>query len=113
MLSANAVRAQGAKPAPAAAPSAFEQSSEWGKLDDATQQAWKSAMATDPTQRLDCFVRVNDNSIGSDQSFLLSHGFVVRQFAGSIATGHMQAGAMQDVAKLPFVASIRISSRSK
>lgn len=92
------------------APAGFKASKAWNKLDAGLQQAWQDAKkAGDMSRRLDCFVRVRAPADEGDQSFLISHGFIVRQFAGTIATGHMKAADLPSVAELPFVDSIKLA----
>jgi len=96
---------------PSAQP-AFENSRAWTKLDSRTQQAWLAAKkAGDMGRRLDCFVRVQYPGGQGDEDFLVSAGYVVRVFSGSVATGHLAAGNMQRVAELPFVQTIKLSSK--
>lgn len=88
----------------------FKNTKDWGKLDSATQDAWASAMnAGDKDRRMDCIVRVQPPFDPGDRAFLEDKGFVVRAAAGTLVRGHMKAGDMQDVAKLPFVLSIKIA----
>lgn len=92
-------------------PDGFEGSKAWNKLDPGLQKAWLDAKkAGDMGHRLDCFVRVRAPADEGDRSFLENHGYVVRQFAGTIATGHMKAGDLQSVAELPFVDSVRLAA---
>lgn len=92
---------------------AFQNSRYWKKLDERTQQAWLDAMgANDPERRMDCFVRVRWPADQGDESFLISKGFDVRFFSGTIASGHMKANDMPDVAALPFVDSVKLSTPS-
>ncbi|MFH0799583.1 MAG: hypothetical protein V2A66_05305 [Pseudomonadota bacterium] len=89
----------------------FEQTKDWNKLEPRLQAAWLDAKKSgDMTRRLDCFVRVRERGDKGDESFLFSHGFVVRAFSGPVATGHTTAADLQSVAGLPFVASIKLSS---
>lgn len=103
------------QPAPAAAgdpTSAFQQSSDWGKLGQSLQQAWLDAMKSgDTKRRLECFVRVRalDDRRG-DQSFLADQGFYVQMWSGTIARGHMNAEDLPDVAGIPIVDSINLAS---
>jgi len=89
----------------------FQQSRAWNKLDDRLQAAWLDAMKNEPTRRLDCFVRVEAPADRGDQSFLISAGYNVRMFSGPIASGNLKAQDLQDVAELPFVQSIRLSTK--
>ena len=94
--------------------SSFQTSKAWNKLDSATQNAWLDAMKTGDTgRRMDCFVRVRAPADRGDESFLLDNGFDVRMFAGNVASGHMKAGDVPGVANLPFVDSIKLSTKSK
>ncbi len=92
--------------------SAFQQSSDWGKLGQSLQQAWLDAMKSgDTKRRLECFVRVRalDDRRG-DQSFLADQGFYVQMWSGTIARGHMNAEDLPDVAGIPIVDSINLAS---
>lgn len=44
-------------------------------------------------------------------SFLISNGFIVRAVSGPIATGHLKAGDLPSVAALPFVVSVKSSTK--
>ena len=88
----------------------FQTSSAWKKLDAGTQAAWLAAQqANNPAQRIDCFVRVQAPADQGDESFLFSTGYQVRTFAGPVATGHVQAKDLPNVAALPFVMSIKLA----
>lgn len=88
----------------------FETTKAWSKLGDTLQSAWLDAKKSgDMSRRLDCFVRVRAPADNGDQSFLFSNGFVVRQFAGPVASGYMTADDVPDVANLPFVVSIKLA----
>ncbi len=91
--------------------SSFQASGEWKKLDSRLQAAWVSAMKNDPTQRLDCFVRLQAPGDRGDQSFLISKGYNVRIFAGTIASGWLAAQDLPEVARLPFVMSINLATK--
>jgi len=92
----------------------FQKSKLWKKLDDRTQKAWLAAMQqNDPDRRIDCFVRVRAPGDRGDESFLISKGYIVHIFSGTIATGHMKVKDLPDVAKLPFVDAIRLSTVGK
>lgn len=93
-------------------PSSFELNPAWQKLDERLRAAWKDAMANDDRERrFDVFVRCREAVDEGDQSFLFNHGFVVRAASGSIASGHLKAIDLQSVAELPFVASVRLSTK--
>jgi hypothetical protein len=90
--------------------SSFETSKAWNKLGDSLKTAWLDAKkAGDMSRRFDCFVRVRAPADRGDESFLLDKGYVVRLFSGSVATGHMKAGDLPDVAGLDFVDSINLA----
>ena len=90
---------------------AFQNSRDWRKLGPRIRQVWLDAMRTgDNNRKLECFVRVRYPADEGDQSFLISKGFIVQIFAGSIARGHMKAQALRQVAHLPFVDSIKLST---
>jgi hypothetical protein len=100
----------GGTSAPADPIATFQNSTAWKKLDGPTQQAWLDAMQSgDTKRRMDCFVRVDAPADRGDVSFLESNGYDVRMFAGPIATGHMNAEDLPNVAGLPFVRSVRLS----
>jgi len=88
----------------------FQNSRFWKKLDVNAQKEWLDAMNKgDTDRRFDCFVRVRWPADRGDESFLISKGFNVRFFSGTIATGHMKAKDMPDVAELSFVDKIQLS----
>lgn len=89
---------------------AFQASPSWNKLDQTTQNAWLSAMTSGDTERrLDCFVRGKEFLDRGDQSFLISNGFNIRASTGYIARGYVSASDLPNVARQPFVATIRLS----
>lgn len=90
----------------------FESTKEWSKLDDATQNAWQAAMkGNDSSRRIDCFVRVRAPFDAGDRSFLFSVGYNVRAVSGNVASGHVAAKDLPNVAALPFVDSIKIAGK--
>lgn len=106
------------KPTPATAPtpsptdnavSTFLASRDAKKVDSDTLNTWQQVMKKDPTQELWCFVRVRAPYDQGDRAFLLDHGFVVQNVAGTIARGHLKAQDLPDTASLPFVDSIRLA----
>lgn len=115
--SAGAIAGQGKGRPPAveekaapAAPPGFEASPEWSKIDPGLQASWRDAMsAGDGERRFDVFVRCREGIDEGDKSFLLDRGFVTRAASGPIASGHLKAEDLQDVAGLPFVVSIKSS----
>ncbi|MBT3182858.1 MAG: hypothetical protein HN337_10205 [Deltaproteobacteria bacterium] len=89
----------------------FEQSRAWKKLGTRVQSAWLAAKKTgDMSTRLDCFVRIESPADDGDKSFLISNGFNVMVF-GLITRGHMQVKDLRRVAELPFVQSIKLSTK--
>lgn len=93
---------------------AFQNSREWGKLGPRIKEVWGNAMKSGNTDlKLECFVRVRYPPDQGDESFLISNGFIVQVFAGSIARGHMKASALPDVARQWFVDSIKLSTKTK
>lgn len=102
---------QKAQAAPAA-PTGFEAESCWQKVDPDLQAAWQDAMKSgDSDRRLDVFVRCQEAIDPGDKDFLESHGFVLRAASGPIASGHLKASDLRDVANLPFVASVKLSTK--
>lgn len=94
------------------APLTFEKSPAWSKVDPQLQTAWKGAMTSGNTsQRFDAFVRCQQAIDQGDQSFLISNGFIVRAASGPIASGHLKASDLPSVAALPFVSSIKLSTK--
>lgn len=95
-----------------AAQTAFERSAAWQKVDPSLQASWKEAMASgDADRRIDAFVRCQQAIDPGDKSFLISNGFIVRAVSGPIATGHLKAGDLPSVAALPFVVSVKLSTK--
>lgn len=93
-----------------AIPAGFDSVS-WAKVDDSLKAAWQDAMKSGNTsQRLDCFVRVQAPFDRGDQSFLISNGFNLRAASGTIASGHLAASDLPQVAGLPFVVSVKLST---
>ncbi len=90
----------------------FEPAWAWKKLGANAQQAWLAAkQAGNMEQQMNCFVRVEEPYDDGDRSFLISKEFVVRANAGSIVRGYMKASAAPAVAQLPFVQSIKLSTK--
>jgi hypothetical protein len=86
----------------------FPSSREWKKLDSVLQNGWTQAKAGGTMDaRVDCFVRVDPPADPGDRAFLETHGFVVRTFAGLIASGHTTYDSLQGIANLDFVQGVR------
>jgi len=97
---------------PAAQPSGFETSPEWSKIGESLQTAWLAAKSSgDMSQKLECFVRVEDPFDPGDADFLQSNGFNVRSSGGDIVRGNVTAANLQSVAKLPFVRKIDLATK--
>ncbi len=91
----------------------FQQTKEWNKLDQRLQEAWVAAMkAGDAEQRLQCFARIRAPASRGDQSFLVSKGFNVRLFAGTIARGDVAVKDVPRVAQLYFVKKLTLAAPS-
>jgi hypothetical protein len=103
-----AAQAQAAPAAQAPAAPSFETTKDFGKLDDTLQQAWTAAKSSgNMGTRVDCFVRISDVPDPGDRTFLEDHGMTVITFAGPVARGYMNVGALPSVASLPFVSTIK------
>jgi len=96
-----------------AKPSEFAQSKEWNKVGPRLQALWLSALKENfsSQEKVRCFVRVRAPYSRGDKSFLISSGFSVQLFSGTIARGRMNIKDLPNVASLPFVESIKLATK--
>lgn len=91
---------------------AFETTKSFSKLDASLQKIWTDAKVSNNfDQRIDCFVRGEQNFDRGDKSFLISAGYNVRMISGPIATGYMNLKDLPDVANLPIIVTIKNASK--
>src|SRR3989338_8813295 len=66
----------------------FRRSSGWQKLDPRFQTKWRDAMESgEPTQRMECFLKVPRRLSPKKKRKLAAAGFAARAEAGAILTG--------------------------
>ncbi|MFH1874541.1 MAG: hypothetical protein ABH859_05075 [Pseudomonadota bacterium] len=90
----------------------FEGTKAWNKVDPNLQAAWQAAQKNgDMEEKFSCIVRVEAPMDDGDLNFLTSAGFIVQMPAGNSARGQVKAKNLENVANLPFVQKIILSSQ--
>lgn len=88
----------------------FQSSREWKKLKPNVQQVWiASVKNNDLSQKIECFLVLNEIADAGDADELLGAGFVAQVLTGTIVRGHTYVKNLPQVAKLFFVREINLA----